>query len=93
MDLECRCKPSIFAYPPPAEEKDKKELQKAPTAVLSTTAKAKARAVPGTCSSTDGLPNELLAQLAAAAAGSLLHQGYRSSIASPKLISLCLRPS
>jgi 26S proteasome regulatory subunit N2 len=38
------CKPSLFAYPPPATVDDKKDKGKAVKAVLSTTAKAKAKA-------------------------------------------------
>ena len=41
LQVDCKCKPSLFAYPPPVEEKEKKEVSKMPTAVLSTTAKAK----------------------------------------------------
>ncbi|KAK2075592.1 hypothetical protein QBZ16_001700 [Prototheca wickerhamii] len=39
-----RCKPSAFAYPAPVAAEDKKSRDKAPTAVLSTTARVKARA-------------------------------------------------
>jgi 26S proteasome regulatory subunit N2 len=38
------CRPSQFAYPPPVKVDDKKDKAKLPTAVLSTTARAKARA-------------------------------------------------
>ncbi|KAL4448567.1 hypothetical protein ABPG75_005786 [Micractinium tetrahymenae] len=38
------CRPSQFAYPPPVKVEDKKDKAKLPTAVLSTTARAKARA-------------------------------------------------
>ncbi|KAI7845077.1 hypothetical protein COHA_001442 [Chlorella ohadii] len=38
------CRPSQFAYPPPVKVDDKKDKGKLPTAVLSTTARAKARA-------------------------------------------------
>lgn len=40
----CTAKPSAFAYPPPVSTEDKKSKDKIPTAVLSTTARAKARA-------------------------------------------------
>lgn len=40
----CDCKPSVFAYPAPVTVEDKKSKEKLPTAVLSTTARAKARA-------------------------------------------------
>ncbi|KAL4423070.1 hypothetical protein ABPG77_005875 [Micractinium sp. CCAP 211/92] len=38
------CRPSQFAYPPPVKVEDKKDKAKLPTAVLSTTVRAKARA-------------------------------------------------
>jgi 26S proteasome regulatory subunit N2 len=40
----CDCKPSAFAYPAPVPTEDKKSKEKMPTAVLSTTARFKARA-------------------------------------------------
>jgi len=40
----CDCKPSAFAYPAPVPTEDKKSKEKLPTAVLSTTARFKARA-------------------------------------------------
>jgi 26S proteasome regulatory subunit N2 len=40
----CDCKPSMFAYPAPVPTEDKKSKEKMPTAVLSTTARFKARA-------------------------------------------------
>jgi 26S proteasome regulatory subunit N2 len=39
----CDCKPSAFAYPAPVPTEDKKSKEKMPTAVLSTTARFKAR--------------------------------------------------
>ncbi|GAX76891.1 hypothetical protein CEUSTIGMA_g4337.t1 [Chlamydomonas eustigma] len=44
FQVECTCKPSIFAYPSPINVEKKEEASKVPTAVLSTTAKAKERA-------------------------------------------------
>ena len=45
-DFTARCdaRPSLFAYPPPVPTEDKKSREKVPTAVLSTTVRAKARA-------------------------------------------------
>lgn len=40
----CDCKPSVFAYPAAVPTEDKKSKEKMPTAVLSTTARFKARA-------------------------------------------------
>ncbi|MEW5315325.1 MAG: hypothetical protein WDW38_006765 [Sanguina aurantia] len=42
--LNCACRPSLFAYPSPVTAEVKETKSKAPTAVLSTTAKAKERA-------------------------------------------------
>jgi len=42
--VKCNCKPSMFAYPAPVSIEDKKSREKVPTAILSTTARAKARA-------------------------------------------------
>ncbi|KAG1657731.1 hypothetical protein FOA52_011993 [Chlamydomonas sp. UWO 241] len=44
MAVECACRPSVFAYPVPTTAEKKEEVSKVPTAVLSTTAKAKERA-------------------------------------------------
>lgn len=44
FEMECSCKPSLFAYPAPVAAEKKEEVAKVPTAVLSTTAKAKERA-------------------------------------------------
>jgi len=41
MEFKSNAKPSLFAYPPPLEEKKEKEREKISTAVLSITAKAK----------------------------------------------------
>lgn len=43
LQVQCNCKASIFAYPKPVTTENKVSVTKAPTAVLSTTAKAKAR--------------------------------------------------
>lgn len=42
--VQCNCKPSLFAYPAPVAVEDRKTTEKLPTAVLSTTVRAKARA-------------------------------------------------
>ena len=44
FEARCDCKPSLFAYPAPVTVEDKKSKEKLPTAVLSTTVRAKARA-------------------------------------------------
>jgi len=44
FEARCNCRPSTFAYPPSVATGDKKAKAKLPTAVLSTTARAKARA-------------------------------------------------
>lgn len=41
MEFKSNAKPSLYAYPPPLEEKKEKEREKVSTAVLSITAKAK----------------------------------------------------
>lgn len=41
--VDCRCRPSLFAYPPPVQERAKAEVGKTEKAVLSTTARAKER--------------------------------------------------
>jgi 26S proteasome regulatory subunit N2 len=43
IDLTCNARPSTFAYPPEAKKEVEKKEKKAKTAVLSTTAKARAR--------------------------------------------------
>ncbi|KAK4689650.1 26S proteasome regulatory subunit N2, partial [Tremellales sp. Uapishka_1] len=44
IDLSCASKPSLFAYPPVLKKKEEKAAKKTLAAVLSTTAKAQARA-------------------------------------------------
>eukprot|EP00798_Chlamydomonas_sp_ICE-L_P002207 gene2207-33767_t len=44
FSVNCACRPSLFAYPPALTAEKKSETSKVPTAVLSTTAKAKERA-------------------------------------------------
>lgn len=44
FECQCECKPSMFAYPVAVSVEDKKAKEKLPAAVLSTTARAKARA-------------------------------------------------
>lgn len=39
MEFRCNAKPSLFAYPPPLEEKKKDEGEKVETAILSITNK------------------------------------------------------
>ena len=41
IEFRCNAKPSLFAYPPPLEEKKKEETEKVETAVLSITNKKK----------------------------------------------------
>lgn len=41
--MVCKCKPSLFAYPKPVTAESNKVAVKMPTAVLSTTARAKKR--------------------------------------------------
>ncbi|KAJ3398431.1 proteasome regulatory particle base subunit, partial [Chytridiales sp. JEL 0842] len=43
MEFVSNARPSLFAYPPPLKEEEKKEVEKVKTAVLSTTARAMAR--------------------------------------------------
>ncbi|ORY27990.1 endopeptidase [Naematelia encephala] len=43
IELECAARPSLFAYPSTGKKVEKKKEEKAKTAVLSTTAKARAR--------------------------------------------------
>jgi len=50
----CDCKPSAFAYPAPVPTEDKKSKEKMPTAVLSTTARFKARAAKKAAKDTKG---------------------------------------
>eukprot|EP00195_Chlamydomonas_chlamydogama_P008069 CAMPEP_0202901100 /NCGR_PEP_ID=MMETSP1392-20130828/13237_1 /ASSEMBLY_ACC=CAM_ASM_000868 /TAXON_ID=225041 /ORGANISM="Chlamydomonas chlamydogama, Strain SAG 11-48b" /LENGTH=1014 /DNA_ID=CAMNT_0049587599 /DNA_START=141 /DNA_END=3185 /DNA_ORIENTATION=+ len=44
FSMNCNCRPSLFAYPAPLTTEKKEEVSKLPTAILSTTAKAKERA-------------------------------------------------
>lgn len=41
LEFRSNAKPSLFAYPPPLEEKKEKQAEKVETAVLSITAKQK----------------------------------------------------
>ena len=43
VQVVCKCKPSLFAYPKPVTAEANKVAVKVPTAVLSTTARAKKR--------------------------------------------------
>ena len=45
IEFRSNAKPSTYAYPAPLEEKKGRELEKVETAVLSTTAKAKAKEI------------------------------------------------
>ena len=42
--MVCKCKPSLFAYPPPVTQETASTAAKVPTAVLSTTARAREKA-------------------------------------------------
>ena len=44
MQVVCKCKPSLFAYPPPVTQEAAAAAAKVPTAVLSTTARARDKA-------------------------------------------------
>jgi 26S proteasome regulatory subunit N2 len=44
FEVTCNCKPSLFAYPPPVTAETKEKGPAVPTAVLSTTARAKDKA-------------------------------------------------
>ena len=44
LQVQAKCKPSLFAYPAPVTEEAATAVSRLPTAVLSTTAKAKERA-------------------------------------------------
>ncbi|CAL8468543.1 g8083 [Coccomyxa elongata] len=44
MQVVCKCKPSLFAYPPPVTQETASTAAKVPTAVLSTTARAREKA-------------------------------------------------
>lgn len=66
MQVLCKCKPSLFAYPPPVTQEAAAAAAKVPTAVLSTTARArdkakkkekkKAEAAPAAPASAPGAP-------------------------------------
>ena len=45
IEFKSNAKPSTYAYPAPLEEKKGRETEKVETAVLSTTAKAKAKEI------------------------------------------------
>lgn len=55
VEFRCNSKPSVFAYPPALEEKQKDEGEKVETAVLSTTKKKKPTTKPENKPTTTGI--------------------------------------
>lgn len=58
LQVQCNCKASLFAYPKSVATESKVTVAKAPTAVLSTTAKTKARKEKEAKKQEDGKPAE-----------------------------------